>query len=125
MIHLDTSFLIRALLPGSPEDATLREWLRRGQPVGASAIVWAELLCGPLTSQQAELALLVVGEPVPFGREGAALAATLFNSGGRRRGSLVDCMVATAAILSEAGLATANGADFNRFRPHGLRLAPE
>ncbi len=123
MIHLDTSFLIRALLPGSPQDARLRDWLRRGLPVGASAVVWAELLCGPLTRVQSELALLVVGEPVPFGRDEAALSASLFNAAGRRRGSLVDCMVAAAAIGADAALATANEADFSRLLPHGLRLA--
>lgn len=124
MIHLDTSFLIRALLPGSPEDASLRGWLRRGLPVAASAVVWAELLCGPLTAREAELALLVVGEPVPFRGDDATLAASLFNATGRRRGSLADCMVAAAAIRSEAELATANEADFARFVPLGLRLAP-
>ena len=123
MIHLDTSFLIRALLPGSPEDASLRGWLRRGLAVGASAVVWAELLCGPLTRVQGELALLVVGEPVPFGRDEAALSALLFNAAGRRRGSLVDCMVAAAAIRADAALATANAADFSRLLPHGLHLA--
>ncbi|HYN40686.1 MAG TPA: PIN domain-containing protein [Thermoanaerobaculia bacterium] len=123
MIHLDTSFLIRALLPGSPEDTALRGWLRRGLPIGASALAWAELLCGPLKRSQADLALLVVGELVPFGREDAALAASLFNAAGRRRGSLVDCMIAAAAIRSRAALATGNEADFARFVPHGLRLA--
>jgi len=123
VIHLDTSFLIRALVPSSPEDAALRAWLRGGLPVGASAVVWAELLCGPLTAKQAEVALLLVGEPVPFGREDAALAASLFNAAGRRRGSLVDCMVAAAAIRAEAALAIANEADFARLQPHGLRLA--
>lgn len=123
MIHLDTSFLIRALLPGGPEDAALRGWLRRGLPIGASAIVWAELLCGPLAKRQADLALLVVGEPIAFAREDAALAAALFNAAGRRRGSLVDCMVAAVAIRGEAALATSNEADFARLVPHGLRLA--
>ncbi|MBK9964746.1 MAG: PIN domain-containing protein [Holophagales bacterium] len=123
MIHLDTSFLIRALLPGSPEDAALRGWLRRGLPIGASALAWTELLCGPLTKRQADLALLVVGELVPFGREDAALAAALFNAAGKRRGSLVDCMIAAVAIRGRAALATANEEDFTRFVPHGLRLA--
>ena len=123
MIHLDTSFLIRALLPGSPEDAELRAWLRQGLPIGASAVVWAELLCGPLTKRQADLALLVVGEPIPFGRKDASLSATLFDAAGRRGGSLVDCMVAAVAIRGQATLATSNGRDFTRLRPHGLRLA--
>lgn len=123
MIHLDTSFLIRALVAGSSEDITLRDWLRRGLPIGVSAIVWAEFLCGPLTKQQADMAVRIVGERFPFGGEDAALAASLYNAGGRRKGSLVDCMIAAAAIRSVAVLATANEADFARFASHGLRLA--
>jgi predicted nucleic acid-binding protein len=123
LIHLDTSFLIRALLPGSPEDAALRTWLRRGVPIGASTIAWAELLCGPLTKREAHIAALVVGELIPFGGEDAALAASLFNAAGRRRGFLCDCMIAAAAIRGRAELATTNQADFKRFVPHGLRLA--
>lgn len=125
MIHLDTSFLIRAFLSGSPEDAALRAWLRRGLPIGASTVAWTELLCGPLTKRQADLAALVIGELIPFGREDAALAASLFNAAGRRRGSLVDCMIAAAAIRNKAALATANRGDFARFVPHGLRLAAD
>ena len=48
MIHLDTSFLIRALDPGSPEDLELRGWIREGETLGMSTVAWAELLCGPL-----------------------------------------------------------------------------
>ena len=34
MIHLDTSFLIRALALGSPEDRKLRGWIGEGQTPG-------------------------------------------------------------------------------------------
>ena len=122
MIHLDTSFLIRALLKGSGEDRRIRAWLHDGTPVGASAIVWAEFLCGPVEANDIELAMTVLEERVPFTEEDAAMAASLFNGTGRRRGSLADCMIAASAIRSSALLATANADDFARFRSAGLTL---
>jgi len=47
----------------------------------------------------------------------------LFNRAGRRRGSLLDCMIAAIALRAGAALATANQADFRRLRAAGLRLA--
>jgi predicted nucleic acid-binding protein len=124
MIHLDNSFLIRAILPGSAEDRCLRDWLRAGEFTAVSAIVWAELLCGPVSDEQAQLAATVVGGPVPFLAEDGALAAHLYNLTARRRGTLIDCMIAATAIRRGAPLATSNLEDFRRFQPHGLRLAP-
>ncbi|HYL22688.1 MAG TPA: type II toxin-antitoxin system VapC family toxin [Gemmatimonadales bacterium] len=122
MIHLDTSFLIRALVPGSREDGRLRSWLADAQPLGISAIAWTEFLCGPLDSHAVELALRVVGEQVPFTSEDAGVAARLFNVSGKRRGTLIDCMVAASCIRGSAELATANPADFKRFEQAGLRV---
>ena len=51
-VYLDTSFLIRALIRGTPEDRTLRLWLAAGRSVRISSIVWAEFLCGPLSSEE-------------------------------------------------------------------------
>lgn len=122
MIVLDTSFLIRALARGSAQDARLREWLRSGEELGMSAIAWAELLCGPITPDQVDLAVRVVPRRVAFGEEDAASAARLFNDSGRRRGSLTDCMIAATALRLDAPLATENPAAFRRFEPAGLRL---
>ena len=123
MIHLDTSFLIRALHAGSTEDQTLRNWVRQGEPLGISTLAWTEFLCGPLEKDQIELASAIVPRRVPFGEEDSSLAARLFNESGRRRGSLVDCMIAATAIQSDAILATANVTDFRRFSQAGLQWA--
>jgi predicted nucleic acid-binding protein len=56
VIHLDTSFLISALLAGSPQGQRLRTWLVDRASLGVSAVAWAEFLCGPITPEQLELA---------------------------------------------------------------------
>ncbi len=122
MIHLDTSFLIRALVRGSAQDKRLRGWLGAGEPVGMSTIAWAEFLCGPVEPQHVELVARIIQQRIPFAEEDAALAAQLFNQSGRRRSSLADCMIAATALRQEARLATENPADFRRFQESGLLL---
>jgi len=122
MIHLDTSFLIRGLVRGSAEDRALRKWLKDGEPLGMSAIAWTELLCGPLGESQLELATRVVSERVPFLEGDSLTSARLFNKTGRRRGSLIDCMIAAGALRARVPLATANVADFRRFAAFGLAI---
>jgi predicted nucleic acid-binding protein len=122
MIHLDTNFLIVALIPGTPQDERVRRWLGTGEGIAMSAVAWAEFLCGPISERLLALAERVVTERVPLLEEDAALAATLFNSSGRRRGSLPDCLIAATAIRIAAPLATTNLSDFRRFEISGLRL---
>jgi predicted nucleic acid-binding protein len=122
VILLDTSFLIRALIPGTGEDALLRRWLAGRTTLAVSAVVWTEFLCGPLRPREIQLAAQVVGEILPFGGDEAAVASDLFNHAGRRRGSLVDCMVAAAALGRGAALATSNPGDFRRFASRGLEI---
>jgi predicted nucleic acid-binding protein len=120
IIHLDTSFLIRALNANSGEDRQLRRWIADGLRLGMSAIGWAEFLCGPLDQRQLALAAAIVGEPEPFVVQDSIQTSELFNRSGRRRGSLLDCMIAATAIRVGASLATSNRGDFRRFS--GLRL---
>jgi predicted nucleic acid-binding protein len=123
LIHLDTSFLVRALHHGSPEDAALREWIKAGEEIAASALAWTEFLIGPLSQAGIDIAAELLGEPLAFGAPESAAAAMLFNKSGRRRGSLVDCMIAAVALEAGAELATANVRDFRRLETFGLRIA--
>ena len=123
MIHLDTSFMILGLVTGSPQDRKLRHWLQVNETLGMSAIAWAELLCGPMSVDLLGVATRVVSERVPFHEDDAQLSAQLFNESGRRRGSLVDCMIAATALRAGAALATANIEHFRRFEAAGLALA--
>ena len=120
MIHLDTSFLIRALVPGSPEDTQLRYWLSGETPLAISAVAWAEFLCGPIGADDLSLAAAVVGEAVPLTADHAVKAAELFNAAGRKRGTFVDCLIASVAIDEDARIATTNPKDFKSMA--GLRL---
>ena len=123
MIHLDTSFLIRALDSGSPEDRKLREWVGASETLSMSTVAWAEFLCGPIGGTELELATRVVGRRHDFTQENAVTAAHLFNESGRRRGTLIDCMIAASAVADGARIATANEADFRRFAKSGLEMA--
>jgi predicted nucleic acid-binding protein len=123
VIQLDTSFLIRALVRHSREDTVLRTWLRDGESVMVDALAWAEFLCGPVSPAAIAAARALVGEAATFGAREAERAARLFNESGRRRGTLVDCMISASAIENQAALATSTPADFRRFVPFGLRLA--
>ena len=123
MIHLDTSFLIRALHAGSPEDHKLRGWIDEGTPLTMSTVAWTEFLCGPLTESELTLASVIVGQRREFTSEHAAAAARMFNQSGRRRGSLIDCMIAAAAFADGAALASANAGDFLRLQQSGLTIA--
>ena len=123
MIHLDTSFLVRALVRDSPGDRRLRAWLAASEAIAMSTIAWAEFLCGPVEPVFLELVVRIVPRRVALGEEEALLSARLFNETGRRRGSLADCMIAATAICAQARLATENAVDFRRFQAAGLQLA--
>jgi predicted nucleic acid-binding protein len=123
VIHLDTGFLIRALVPGSAEGVAMEDWLSGGEPLQVSAVAWTEFLCGPVLPAHVEVAESLFGRPVALDGPEAAQAAKLFVLGGRHRHSLADCMIAATAIEAGAGLATTNPTDFVRFAENGLRLS--
>lgn len=120
MIHLDTNFLIQALVPNSPAEAKLQTWLSDGKDLGISSIAWSEFLCGPLTPTDTTLAEMLVPIPEPFLTSDAHKAAELFNATGRRSRS---CQIAAVALRRNARIATVNISDFTLFQNHGLMLA--
>ncbi len=118
-VHLDTSFLVRALQEGSPESARMLQWLESGRPVAMSTVAWTEFLCGPVTGDECAAVLRVIEEPLPLLARHGELAARLFNRTGRRRGTLADCLIAAVAIDAKAPIATADHG-FARFADEGL-----
>ena len=121
-VHLDTSFLIRALDPSSREWAALRDWLTARRPLALSTLAWGEFLCGPLAPEDVPVARRLVQRRVPLGAAEAEEAARLFNASGRRRGSFGDCIIAATAVLDAGVLATCDRGDFERFEGEGLEL---
>lgn len=123
MIHLDTSFLIQALVTGSAAEAKLRTWLTSEEDLAISSIALSEFLCGPVTIDETVLVEGLLGSPEPFLATDASKAAELFNSTGRRSRSLADCQIAAVALRCSAKVATINVTDFAPFQGHGLSLA--
>ena len=123
MIHLDTSFLIRAFPSGSPEERALEEWVEADETLAMSAVAWVEFLCGPVEPCELEIATGLIDRYIDFMPAHAEIAVRLFNQSGRRRGSQMDCMIAATAITENAPIATADHEDFRRFESEGLTLA--
>jgi len=123
MICLDTSYLVRGLIAATPEAASLIKWIRKGEVLCASSIAWYEFACGPVDAEGLELChSLLAGGILPFDEVQAAQAARLFNATGRLRRLRVDAIVAAAAMVAGASLATGNKGDFLPFVAHGLKL---
>jgi len=122
MIHLDTNYLVGLMRAQSREASLVREWIADGATLATSATAWAEFLCGPDRPGAIRAARQVVPLIAPFGEAEARVAARLFNAAGRRRGSMVDCMIAATAIRADAKLATAARRHFEPMTSLGLQL---
>jgi predicted nucleic acid-binding protein len=123
MILLDANYLIRALVKDAQEPETIRVWLTEGQTLCTSAVVWYEFLCGPVDDKGVDLVRAILNDRVlPFTADQAAESARLYNAVGRQRHLRVGAMIASAAIVANAALATNNIEDFRAFTPSGLRL---
>ena len=122
-MYLDTHFLIGSTRSGTPAARQVEQWITQGKPLNASAIAWAEYLCGPLLPSEEVASRAILHRIHPVDESIAMLAARLFNETGRRSRSLPDCVIAATAMLAQQPLATLNLVDFKPFVPFGLRLA--
>jgi predicted nucleic acid-binding protein len=125
MILLDTNFLIRTLVSGSIESRQVADWFKSGEALCTSSVVWYEFLCGPVDDEGILVILALLQDRIlPFTADQASESARLFNAVGRKSQLRVDAMIAAAAIVSNAQLATGNTEDFSAFSIQGLRLVP-
>jgi predicted nucleic acid-binding protein len=122
MILLDTNYLIRLLVPGSAEAMRVASWFAEIE-LCTSSIAWYEFTSGPIDEEGVLVASALLRDRIlPFTADQACEASRLWNGTGRSRQLRIDAMIAAAAIISNADLATANIEDFLPFRPLGLRL---
>lgn len=123
MIFLDTNYLIRGLISGTPEAIQLTEWCTASAPMATSALVWCEFVTGPITGREIDLAWnLIKKRVISFSYEQSLLSAHIFNTLGRPRKQRIDIMIAATAITHQATLATLNLKDFEKIQPFGLQL---
>jgi predicted nucleic acid-binding protein len=120
---LDTNVLIALEQPGGEADRRVRAWLAEGERMGVCTLVWTEYLCGPLPPAKIAAADALFRWKEPFAVADTQLAAFLFNAAGRRRGTILDAMIAAVAIRCQAEFFTFNRSDFSPFVAYGLKLA--
>lgn len=123
MILLDTNYLSRLLIEDTLEATQVDRWFTRGEELCTSAIAWYEFRSGPVDEEGINLVHAVIdGRILPYTGDQADESARLFNAAGRARRLRIDAMIAAAAIVTNAELATRNHDDFAPFLPYGLRL---
>ena len=123
MIHLDANLLIAASDPSDLHAPVAAKIMNSAGPFATSACAWTEYRSRPVDPVRDKVLLRVLsGGIVPFDDKAAALAGELFHLTGSKRRTRMDVMIAAAAILAGAELATTNADDFQAFVPHGLKL---
>jgi predicted nucleic acid-binding protein len=124
VIHFDTNALIALPLWARENHAAVRQ-IAEGEAAAVCSVVWYEFLIGPIDTSEIDLAQAFLRDRImPVDHEDAALAATLYNTTGRRRTLKTDALIAASAIRADARFITINTADFEPFVAQGLKLFP-
>jgi predicted nucleic acid-binding protein len=113
--HLDTDFLVKALLGDGPERELLRAISDSPDEIEMSALAWYEFCRGPRLPQQEAVArsYLEAEGVVQFDESAAARAADIFRRLGSPRRRAADVAIAAVAIGREARLLTGNTRDYS------------
>jgi predicted nucleic acid-binding protein len=123
VILLDTNVLIRMLVAGTPAADRVSRWIGAGEDLCTSAICWYEFVSGPVDDEGIALVSAAIADRViPFTADHARESSRLWNATGRARRMRIDAMVAAAAIVTGAELATETRDDFTPFVAFGLHL---
>ncbi len=112
--HLDTDFLVKALLSAGSERELLRAISASPAEIEMSAIAWYEFCRGPRHPQQEAVArsYLEADGVIDFGESAAARAADIFRRLGGPRRRAADVAIAAVAIGRSARLLTGNTRDY-------------
>jgi predicted nucleic acid-binding protein len=123
MIHIDTNLLIASIDPSHEHAKLWPRLITAGDSFAVSAVAWTEFRSFPTSDQQLRvLDRLLSGGVLAYERSHAELAGELFRRTSAKRKNRLDTMIAAAAILAGAELATANQTDFKPFVSFGLKL---
>ncbi len=121
-IHFDTNALIALPLWVRAEHPVIQR-VQQGTPAAASALVWYEFVCSPVSDEHKQLArAFLAGRIEPVTERAAEIAARLFNATGRIRRTRTDALIAACAINAGAEFVTLNREDFSPFVEFGLAL---
>ena len=123
--HLDTDFLLKALLSRGPERILLRRISDSNAEIEMSAIAWYEFCRGPRLPEQEALgrSFLETDGVVAFDEKLAIAASDVFRRLGRPRKRAADVAIAVTAMARDARLLSGNTRDYAGI--DGLRLGVE
>jgi predicted nucleic acid-binding protein len=123
--HLDTDFLVKALLGPGAERELLRDIADSALEIEISGLAWYEFCRGPRAPEQEAVARSFFESEgiIAFDEELAVKAAELFRQLGSPRRRAFDVAIAATAIARGARLLTGNTRDYTGI--DGLSLGKE